>query len=103
MTSHCDLKRGLLPRRQLGISSASEMILICNSLDVRFFQFALSLAMICMGGLALRRSMKGRIGIRILGVSARGNNANLLVGIIATILILLGIFVVLAALLGLDC
>jgi hypothetical protein len=79
------------------------MALICNSNGVRMVQIILAFIMIWVGGLFLRRSMKGRIRLRMFGVSPQSENANLLVGVVASISLLFGTFTLLAALLGLDC
>jgi hypothetical protein len=85
----------------MGLTKSFTMILVCNTPELRVFQIALSLAMIGVGGLGVRRAAEGKIRIRVRGASARGSN--LTVGIVATYLFLLGVFLFLAALLGLDC
>jgi hypothetical protein len=79
------------------------IVLICNSSGVRIGQIILAFIMIWIGGFFLRRSMKGRIRLRMSGVSPQSENANLIVGVVASISLLLGTFILLAALLGLDC
>ena len=80
------------------------MLLICNSVGLRTFQIGLSLAFILVGIIVLRTALKGKIrSIRVFGVWVTGRDANIAPGVFAAFLIVIGIVVLVAGILKLDC
>lgn len=61
------------------------------------------MAMVAIGITAFQRARYNTIRKWILGVAPHSDNARLLVGVAGTILVLLGILVLFAALFRLDC
>jgi hypothetical protein len=78
------------------------MAFICNTFTVRIVEVILSLAFMSVGAFVLRSAVQGKIKhIRIIGIRAK--DTSLVCGIIAALLLLLGILVLISAVLHLDC
>jgi hypothetical protein len=76
----------------------------CNPLGVRIFQIILGLGLAWGGSFALRRALKGKIKrFMAFRVILEGSDASLAAGCFATYILLLGLFVLFAAIFRLDC
>jgi hypothetical protein len=78
------------------------MAFVCNTFTVRIVEVILSLTFISIGAFVLRSAVQGKIKhIRIFGIRAK--DTSLVCGVIATVLLLLGVLVLISAVLGWDC
>jgi hypothetical protein len=76
----------------------------CNRLGLRVFEIILALGLMSGGTAVLLRALKGKVRrIMLFRVFVYGNDANLGAGIFASILLLLGVFLFVAAIFRLDC
>jgi len=81
-----------------------EIIQTCHSIGFRIFEIILGIGIICVSVLVLRSAVRLKIrSIRVFGVWVVGDDASLAAGVFAAFLLLFGIVILFAAVLGLDC
>lgn len=77
---------------------------MCNGLGVRILHVTVGLGLILGGSALLHRALKGKIKrIMLFRVIVEGSDANLGAGCFATLFLLLGLVILVAAILRLDC
>ena len=80
------------------------LLATCNPLWFRIVQILLALGLICGGIAVLRRASKGKIKrFMLFRVILEGSDANLAAGCFFTLILMLGLFILFAAILRLDC
>jgi hypothetical protein len=86
------------------LPSTHLLLATCNPVWFRIIQILLALGLICGGSAVLRRALKGKIKrFMLFRVILEGSDANLAAGCFFTYILMLGLFVLFAAIFRLDC